>query len=95
MILLPPAGYKALWHTFDTLIGKRNLKVIHINDSQTPCGSHVDRHCDIGRGKIGLNGFRYIMQDSTLTHIPKILETPKESLDDDARNLETLRKLAG
>lgn len=89
-----PEGYAALWHEFGKEIGKRHLKVIHMNDSQKPCGSHVDRHCDIGTGAIGKEGFRLIMQDETLTHIPKILETPKESLDDDVRNLDALRKLA-
>lgn len=89
-----PAGYAALWDKFSTLIGKHHLKVIHLNDSQKSCGSYVDRHCDIGKGAIGLEGFRLIMQDKTLAHIPKILETPKESLDDDARNLDTLRVLA-
>ncbi len=89
-----PEGYKQMWHEFGAEIGKRHLKVIHMNDSQKPCGSHVDRHCDIGTGAIGKEGFRLIMQDETLAHIPKILETPKESLDDDARNLDTLRKLA-
>lgn len=88
-----PEGYAQLWHQFDTHIGKHNLKVIHLNDSQKPLGSYVDRHCDIGTGAIGNASFRLIMQDITLAHIPKILETPKESLDDDARNLDTLRKL--
>jgi deoxyribonuclease-4 len=85
--------YHSLWHQFDTHIGKQYLKAIHLNDSTTPLGSHVDRHADIGKGKIGLEGFRLIMQDPTLADIPKILETPKESLEDDARNLEILRKL--
>jgi deoxyribonuclease-4 len=89
-----PEGYAKLWHEFDTQIGKRTLKVIHMNDSQKPCGSRIDRHCDIGTGAIGNAGFRMIMQDEALAHIPKILETPKESLDDDARNLDALRKLA-
>jgi len=89
-----PTGYAQLWHNFDAHIGKHALKVIHLNDSQKPLGSHVDRHCDIGTGAIGAAGFRLIMQDETLAHIPKILETPKESLDDDARNLDALRKLA-
>jgi deoxyribonuclease-4 len=89
-----PEGYAQLWNEFDSKIGKHALKVIHLNDSQKPLGSHVDRHCDIGTGAIGNTGFRLIMQDTTLAHIPKILETPKESLDDDARNLDVLRRLA-
>lgn len=86
-------GYNKMWHKFDAHIGKHMLKVIHLNDSKKPLGSYVDRHCDIGTGAIGNAGFRLIMQDETLAHIPKILETPKESLDDDARNLDALRKL--
>lgn len=86
-------GYRSLWHQFETHIGKQNLKAIHMNDSATPCSSHVDRHADIGSGKIGLDGFRFIMQDPALADVPKILETPKDSLEDDARNLDTLRKL--
>jgi deoxyribonuclease IV len=86
-------GYASMWDAFSKHIGKRQLKVIHMNDSAKPCGAHVDRHCDIGKGKIGLEGFRFIMQDTTLDHIPKILETPKDSLADDARNLEVLKTL--
>lgn len=86
-------GYQSLWYQFDTQIGKHHLRAIHLNDSTTPCGSHVDRHADIGSGKIGLEGFRFIMQDLTLADIPKILETPKDSLEDDARNLDTLKSL--
>lgn len=89
-----PEGYAALWHAFSKHIGKKHLKVIHMNDSVKPCGSHTDRHCDIGKGEIGLEGFKLIMQDTTLEKIPKILETPKESLDDDARNLMILKRLA-
>ena len=91
---ITPEGYATLWTTFSKYIGKKHLKTIHMNDSVKPCGSHVDRHCDIGKGKIGLEGFRLIMQDTTLDHIPKILETPKTSLEDDARNVATLKKLA-
>lgn len=89
-----PAGYNKMWQEFDTQIGLNLLKVIHVNDSQKGCGSRVDRHCDIGKGAIGLEAFRMIMQDKKLAHIPKILETPKESLEDDVRNLEVLRGLA-
>lgn len=89
-----PAGYNSMWQEFDRQIGLDLLRVIHVNDSQKGCGSRVDRHCDIGKGTIGLEAFRMIMQDKKLAHIPKILETPKHSLNDDARNLEVLRKLA-
>ena len=58
-----------------------------MNDSQKELGSRIDRHEHIGKGQIGLEGFRLIMNDSTFKNIPKILETPgnlkkfKENLD--------------
>lgn len=89
-----PAGYKAVMGQFNDLIGLDHLKVIHMNDSQKPCGSHVDRHTHIGKGLIGLEGFRLIMQDKRLSGVPKILETPKgKGLEDDIMNLDILRRL--
>jgi deoxyribonuclease-4 len=72
--------------------------VWHLNDSKKPLGSRVDRHDHIGRGMIGLDGFRPIVRDEAWGKIPKILETPKDKdetgRDWDAVNLETLRGLA-
>jgi deoxyribonuclease-4 len=81
---------------FDDVIGLRRLVAIHANDSLKPLGSRVDRHEHIGKGAIGLDGFRNIMQDKRLLNIPKILETPKgEDLKEDRMNLMVLKKLAG
>jgi deoxyribonuclease-4 len=87
-------GYKDFWHDFDKIIGLKHLKAIHVNDSQKDLGSHVDRHAHIGEGKIGLETFQRIMHDQRLTAVPKILETPRDTLEDHARNLAILREIA-
>jgi len=80
---------------FDETIGLKKLAAIHVNDSKAPLGSHIDRHEHIGKGKIGREGFRYIMKDDRLLKVPKILETPKgEDLREDRMNLALLRRLA-
>ena len=57
-------------------------------------GSRVDRHEHIGKGAIGLNGFRFLMNDKRFDEIPKILETPKEDdMHEDIENMKTLMKL--
>jgi len=78
------AGYdirnKKAWdHTlaeFDQLVGLSYLKAIHVNDSKHLIGSRKDRHASIGKGEIGLEGFRSMMQRVELREIPKYLETP-------------------
>ena len=90
------ATYKKLWKDFDAIIGRSNLKVIHMNDSKKDCGSSVDRHEHIGQGKIGTKTFQLFMQDAKLKSIPKILETPKgaDEFADDIKNLQVLKQLA-
>lgn len=79
---------------FDKIVGLDKLKVIHFNDSVKDFGSKVDRHEHIGKGKIGLEGFRFFMNDERFEKIPKILETPKDEEGKfDRMNLATLRKL--
>ncbi len=85
--------YNKMWQHFDTTIGLDNLKALHINDSRTPRGSHVDRHEDIGKGTMGLNTFRLIMNDPRLTSLVKVIETPKETPEEDKINLDTLKSL--
>jgi len=78
-------------------IGAKRVKVWHLNDSKKELGSRVDRHDHIGRGTIGLEGFRPIVREKMFASVPKILETPKEKnekgRDWDEVNLETLRSL--
>jgi len=88
-------GYEEAMKEFDAIVGLKRLVAIHTNDSKKGLGSRVDRHEHIGKGAIGLTGFRMFMQDERLIHVPKILETPKgEDLKEDVMNLNVLRELA-
>jgi deoxyribonuclease-4 len=89
------AGIKKTFREFDRVIGHDRLAAIHLNDSKTAGGSRVDRHEHIGKGRIGLDAFRFIMRDRRFAKIPKVLETPKgKDLKEDVENLRTLRGLA-
>ena len=82
---------------FDRIIpqARDRLVAIHVNDSKTDRGSRVDRHEHIGKGRIGLDPFRFIMRSPRFRKIPKVLETPKgKDLAEDVMNLRTLRRLA-
>jgi deoxyribonuclease-4 len=88
------AAVKKTFREFDRVIGRDRLAAIHLNDSKTTRGSRVDRHEHIGKGKIGLDAFRFIMRDQRFAKIPKVLETPKgKELKEDIANLKTLRAL--
>ena len=88
-------GIRKTFHEFDRVIGRDRLAAIHVNDSKAVRGSRVDRHEHIGKGKIGLEAFRFIMRDRRFRKIPKVLETPKgKDLREDVENLKTLRILA-
>lgn len=88
-----PHKYATMWQQFDDIVGIENLKVIHMNDSKTSWQSYVDRHETIGKGTMGIETFKLLMNDERFFSIPKILETPKETLDDDVYNMNILRKL--
>ena len=85
---------KKMFRAFDRVIGLERLAALHLNDSKTARGSRVDRHEHIGKGKIGLEPFRYLMRSRRLAKIPKVLETPKgDDMREDVENLTTLRGL--
>lgn len=86
-------SYQLLWEKFNNTIGLIHLKVIHINDSKKILGARVDRHETIGKGEIGLSAFKLLFNDERFFDIPKILETPKDTLEDDAHNICTITKL--
>ena len=89
------SGVRKILREFDRVIGRDRLVAIHVNDSKTPCGSRVDRHEHIGKGRIGLDVFRFIMRSPRFRRIPKVLETPKsKDLAEDVINLNTLRRFA-
>ena len=87
-------GYMDTMEKFDRVIGLHRLQCFHFNDSKKGLGSRVDRHEHIGQGSIGLNPFRYILNDPRFAKVPKILETPKgDNNDMDKINLGVLRGL--
>ena len=70
------SGFDRFMNSFRKTIGIRKLIAVHLNDSKTELGSHIDRHENIGKGKIGIAGFRAVMNTDTLSKIPMLLETP-------------------
>ena len=88
------AGYGALVDKIRSTIGEAAVRAFHLNDAKAPLGSHLDRHENIGRGEIGLDGFRRLLADSRWAKLPGYLETP---LDDRgyARYAEDLATLRG
>ena len=83
-------GFETTMEELDNIIGLKHLHAIHLNDSKGELGSSLDRHEHIGKGKLGLEPFRQIM--NRFTHIPKVIETPKKDAMD-VVNLEILRGL--
>jgi deoxyribonuclease-4 len=94
--LSPDREYQATMRAFDKVIGLNRLRAFHVNDSLKAFGSRVDRHSHIGRGLLGLEAFRLLVNDPRFRARPMILETPKEQggeNDMDSVNLNTLRSL--
>ncbi len=86
--------YEKVITDFDDIIGLDRLQCFHFNDSKKELGSRVDRHEHIGKGFIGIEGFRLLMNDKRLSHIPKVLETPKgKEQIEDLENLAVLKDL--
>ncbi len=67
--------YEKTWAEFEKVVGFKYLMGMHINDSKPPLGSRVDRHHSLGKGEIGLDAFRFIMNDERMDDIPLVLET--------------------
>jgi deoxyribonuclease-4 len=92
--IVTPDGWEATWKAFDAEIGLSRLKMFHVNDSKKDRGSRVDRHDHIGKGFIGLAGFRHLVNDPRFVDLPMILETPKgKECAEDVENLATLNGL--
>ena len=89
-----PKGWDAAIKEVDSLIGLKQVLAFHLNDSKTDLGSRVDRHEHIGKGKIGKEGFRHIVNDARFKNTPGCLETPKsKDCHEDVENLAVLRSL--
>jgi deoxyribonuclease IV len=89
------AGLEVALRDIDRTVGLDRVAVVHVNDSKTPLGSRVDRHENIGEGKIGLQAFGRILNHALLTKCAFILETPIDKPGDDKRNVAALWKLTG
>jgi deoxyribonuclease-4 len=88
--------YKATMRALDKTVGLKLVRAFHLNDSQKPLGSRVDRHAHIGRGQMGKEPFRLLLNDRRFRKVPMYLETPKgeeKGKDLDAINLGVLRRL--
>jgi deoxyribonuclease-4 len=86
--------YHATFEAFDRLIGCEHIKLFHLNDSQKDLGSRVDRHQHIGKGYLGVEPFRLLVNDSRFLSLPMIIETPKgKDLAEDKENLALLRSM--
>ena len=89
-----PEGYQRVMDDFDRTLGLGAIRWFHLNDSKAALGSRVDRHEHIGRGNIGLEGFRLLVNDPRFQDVPMVLETPKEKdMKEDMENLKCLRSL--
>lgn len=75
--LTTPDGYKDTLKRFEDVVGLSYLKGLHLNDGKKPLGSRVDRHERLGKGTLGLETFRMIMNDARFENMPMILETPE------------------
>jgi len=72
--------YDKSWSEFDKIVGFKYLMGMHINDSKAKYGSHVDRHNSLGVGEIGIDAFKFIMNDERMDDIPLILETIDDTI---------------
>jgi len=90
-----PSDYHRVMDEFDAVIGLDLLKALHLNDCKKGLGLKVDRHEHLGKGTLGLEFFRLVMNDPRFRHVPKIIETPEllEGEDMDPVNLGLLRGL--
>ncbi|RDV83241.1 deoxyribonuclease IV [Ammonifex thiophilus] len=92
--LRTPEAFAATWEEFERVIGLNRLEAVHLNDSRGTLGSRLDRHEHIGKGEIGLEAFRLLLNDPRFQRLPMVLETPKgPDLKEDVMNLNTLRSL--
>lgn len=93
-------GMKKVLNQFDKIVGLKQLRVVHVNDTESALGSGHDRHYHLGKGQVGRETFKVLMQDKRLKDSIFILETPKEDKgsgigsEPDRKNLALLRKFA-
>ena len=91
--IVSEAGMRETLARLDATIGLKAVRVWHCNDAKSARGSRLDRHQQIGKGTIGLEPFRRLLNDPRMAHAAFIAETPIEQPGDDRRNVETLKSL--
>lgn len=87
--------FDGVWMRADDTFGAHRIELFHLNDAKTPFGSRLDRHEHIGKGTLGIEPFRRLMNDERFRAVPKVLETPKgdDGVSADRENLAVLRGL--
>jgi apurinic endonuclease APN1 len=90
--LRTPDAVAATMTAFDKIVGLAHLDVSHCNDSKVDIGERKDRHEHLGKGMIGLGGFKAVVGSSAFAKVNLILETPPEGVADDLAILKRLRK---
>lgn len=88
-------GYAMTIREVEGTIGAKTIRVWHTNDAKAPRGSKLDRHEQIGRGTIGVDAFRRLLNDNRFAHCAFIAEIPVEQPDDDIKNVALLKSLVG
>ena len=73
------AGFEQVMREFDEVVGLKYLRAMHVNDSKADLGSKRDRHENIGRGLIGLDCFKFLMNSPIFDGIPLVMETPVQT----------------
>lgn len=86
-------GLSSTLEHLNQVVGLKNVRVVHCNDAKAARGSKLDRHEQIGKGTIGKETFRVLLNDARLAHAALIAETPIEKPGDDRRNIAALKKL--
>lgn len=87
--------FDGVWMHADDTFGAHRIELFHLNDARTPFGSRLDRHENIGKGTLGIEPFRRLMNSARFRNVPKVLETPKgdDGVSADRENLAVLRGL--
>jgi len=87
------SAIEATLDEIDAAAGPDRLRLIHLNDTKGPCGSHLDRHEHIGLGQIGEEGMRMLVNNPIIASLPLICETPVDAFRGDAENIQAVRDL--
>jgi deoxyribonuclease IV len=91
--IVSPEGYDYTMKYLENTIGLKNIRVWHCNDAKSARASRLDRHEHIGKGRIGLETFRRLLNDPRTAQAAFIAETPIDEPGDDQRNVEALKRL--